>query len=137
MESITIHPNTTLADIQKIFHAQFPFLQLEFFHHAHQPHHGSEKKDMITDAHTKVGALTTIAMEVTWQIDAKATIVEVEKFFEQKLHLHVQVFFKSKKLWLETLRTDGLTLQQLNHRALDQQTEITEPDEPGDYHEQE
>lgn len=137
MTSLTIHPNTTLAEIQTNFHTQFPFLKLEFFHHAHQPHQGSEKKDMITDAHIKVGSLTTAAMEVTWQIDPDATIEELEKFFEQKLHLHVQVFYKSHKIWLETLRADTLTLEHLNKRTAEFHAEIISPEEPGDYHEQE
>ncbi len=56
---------------------------------------------------------------------------------EDKLHLHVQVFSKSGKSWLESVHSDDLSLQQLNDRAKERNTEIVEETEPTDYHEQE
>jgi hypothetical protein len=137
MISIEINPSSTLKNIQEKFSTELPYLKLEFFHKAHRAHEGSPKSDLITDTATKVGALSSLAMDLVLVIHRNMKVGELEKLFEDKLHLHVQVFSKSGKSWLESLHSDDLSLQQLNDRALERNSEIVEDAEPTDYHEQE
>jgi hypothetical protein len=76
-------------------------------------------------------------MDLVLVIHRNMKVGELEKLFEDKLHLHVQVFSKSGKSWLESVHSDDLSLQQLNDRAKERNTEIVEETEPTDYHEQE
>ena len=42
---------------------------------------------------------------------------ELEEIFETNFGLHVQIFRKSGKIWLETSTTDGWTLNQQNEEG--------------------
>ena len=137
MISIEINPTSTLKNIQEKFSTELPYLKLEFFHKPHLAHEGSPKSDLIADTSTKVGSLSSLAMDLILVIHRNMKVGELEKLFEDKLHLHVQVFSKSGKSWLESLHSDDLSLQQLNDRAKERNTEIVEEIEPTDYHEQE
>lgn len=137
MVSIEINPETSLQHIQQVISKSFPFLKLEFFHKPHGKNEGSSKKEMITDVHTHVGAYSSLAMDVVLVIHHNMPVAELEKLFEEKLHLHVQVFYKSSNLWLESILSDNLSLQELNDKAKERNEKIVEETDLPDYHEQE
>ena len=137
MISIEINPQTTFHYIQKIFSKEFPFLKLEFFTKAHTKKQASHKKDMIIHSDYKVGSFSSMAMDKVIVIHPNMLVAELEKLFEDKLHLHVQVFSKSGKVWLETIQNDTLSLQRLNDLSKERNIEIEEKNDPIDYHEQE
>lgn len=71
-------------------------------------------------------------------IDLRADmkVMEVEKLFEEQFGLHVQVFRRSGKIWLETSKSDHLTLAEQELKALDSDHIHTEFGDPMDYREQ-
>ena len=58
---------------------------------------------------------------------------QLERLFEEDCGLHVQVFRRSGKIWLETSRTDDLTLEQQEAKAKAGDHIHTEPADPIDY----
>lgn len=136
MIKLDMTPDTSLNDIQKNFAHHFPFLKIEFFHKPHQQFESNAKVDMITDHHKKLGDLTTRALNVTLFIDTGITVAQFEQMFESKLHLHIQVFYKSGNVWLESINSDSTKLHMLNEKAKLKAESKIENEEPGDYHEQ-
>ncbi|MFM1932288.1 MAG: hypothetical protein RL226_1591 [Bacteroidota bacterium] len=110
---MTIHvfPTTTVGSLRGAFHAEFPRLSLRFFKNAHEKGQGSPLSDMIDDE-TELSHWIDQGKEL--DIDQSMTVDEVEKIFEQA-GMHVQVFRKSGKLWLETTRTDDWTLERISN----------------------
>lgn len=137
MTSFDINPETRISHVQQIFSKRFPFLKLEFFYKPSDENNGSMKKDLITDHSIKIGELTTSAMDMVIVLHPNMSVGELEELFENRLHLHVQVFHKSGNIWLETVRTDAISLQELNKKAQRRSEQLIEHEAPGDYHEQE
>lgn len=137
MTSIEFNPETTIAQVQKIFSNRFPYLKLEFFFKPNDEKNGSMKKDLITDHQIKIGELTTAAMDVVIMLHPNMNVGELEKLFEDRLHLHVQVFHKSGNIWLESVTTNSSSLLELNQKSKQRSEEVVERELPNDYHEQE
>lgn len=137
MTSFDINPETSIAHLQQTFTKRFPFLKIEFFYKPNDEKNGSMKKDLITDHSIKIGELTTAAMDMVIVLHPNMSVGELEELFETRLHLHVQVFHKSGKIWLETVRTDAISLQELNKKAQRKSEQVLEQESPADYHEQE
>lgn len=100
-----------ISDIQKMFEKEFPYLKIEFFTKKHQSYEGSPKSQMV-DKNTPISKLTDKLGEI--EIHEDMTVNEVERLFEEKLGLHVQVFRKSGRTYLETSVTDNWTLKKQN-----------------------
>lgn len=50
------------------------------------------------------------------------TVAELEKQFEESYSLYVQVYRKSKELWLQTINTDNWTIAKQNLKGIHSQT---------------
>lgn len=137
MVSIEINPETTFQHIQKLFSTEFPLLKLQFFQVPASTNAANYRKDLIENSHEKVGSHTTIAMDKIFAIHPNMLVGDFEKLFEEKLHLHVQVFYKAGNHWLESIQSDPNSLRQLNEMAKERNEKIPEQNEPQDYHEQE
>ncbi|MCX8080373.1 MAG: hypothetical protein N3F09_03955 [Bacteroidia bacterium] len=109
--SINGKENLCIADIQKEFETAFPYLKIEFFRKKHKSYEGSPKADLL-DKNTPINKLTSRKGSI--EIHEDLTVNEVEKIFEDAFGLHVQIFRKSGKSYLETSVTDGWTLKKQN-----------------------
>ncbi len=134
---LRIEAERTLGEVQEDFNLEFPFLKLGFFSKAHKAFKSSNAKFLLTDKATTMreicdegradGLLFLDGSMPTWQ---------VERLFEEEFGLHVQVFRKSGSQWLETSRTDNLTLDQQMAKAKDNDWQQVPINEPMDYREQ-
>ena len=135
--NITIAPEQSIAAIQAVFQAEFPYLKLAFFTKPHAAFKGSAAKFLISDQQKKLeelnpelkgkGAIELLPVMPTWQ---------VERLFETSFGLHVQVFRKSGNTWLETSVSDALTLEQQNAKGKGDEYIHQEFVDPIDYREQ-
>jgi hypothetical protein len=110
--------NATLGDTQ----AAFPQLKLAFFSKTHQKNKGNNAKFLISDHKSLLGDLPGFRAEGLLSIEPHLRTWEVEKMIEDETGLHVQIFRKSGNLWLETSKSDDLTLaEQIEHALLEEQ----------------
>lgn len=103
--------NLKISDIQMNFEKEFPFLRIEFFRKKHKSFEGSPKSDIIP-GHTPLEKI--ISRYGTLYINENMTVCQLEKSMEDVFGLHVQVFRKSGKNYLETSVTDSWTLKKQN-----------------------
>ena len=78
-------------------------------------------------AHIKTGYLIAEPDTVVWQL---------ERLFESEHGLHAQVFRKSGETWLETSKSDDLTLEQQQAKVHAAENVHQEFVDPMDYREQ-
>ena len=107
---MNITQNSNTADIREAFENAFDGLKVEFFHHSHKKAEGSPKKDMVSES-AEVAQLNPNLKPMSFELNKSMTVNEVERIFEEKLGLHVQVFRKMNITWIETTATDGFTLE--------------------------
>lgn len=122
--------STHTGTIKEAFNRKFPFLRIEFFN---KPHEAGEPTPELNRVHdnTMLGNVTGALKEGFINISADNTVAEVEQNFQQQFGLPVQIFRKQKNVWIETTRTDSLTLGVQNEKG----REASMPEahsEPGD-----
>lgn len=116
--------NTTLAEINEVFHIQYPFLSLHFFSGEHHAFEYYKPADELNSA-TLIGTLKHRSLEATvielhfWQ-----TTAEVEQMLKKKLGIDAQVYRKHEDGWIQTVGSDGLTLEQQNELGMQSRKEI-------------
>lgn len=104
---IIVSGDTLVAALQEEFHAEFPFLKIEFF----QPKASDKSKIAGSKAFGFYGN-NGYSGQIT--ITPAMTVAELEENFRRQYGLSTQVFRKSGKAWLETTLTDNWTLQEQN-----------------------
>jgi len=115
MSKTRISESIQVSEIKRNFNSKFPFLKIEFFKKMHKNLSSSEKKDLILDDFQVVFSTEDFAN----LFNEDMTVSELEKQFNTKFKLFVQVFRKSGKSWLETTFTDGWTLKKQNQEGID------------------
>jgi hypothetical protein len=115
MTIIKIDNSVKASEIKDKFHDAFPFLKIEFFRKVHKNLQGSFKKDLIkNDFNIKINE-----KNVELIFDDDMLVSELEKQFNDKLQLSVQVFRKAGKSWLETTFTDSWSLRKQNLEGME------------------
>ncbi|MFZ4634268.1 MAG: hypothetical protein ACOYNO_08700 [Saprospiraceae bacterium] len=134
---IELFVDKSIHDVQEAFHSAFPYLKLEFFNHKHDAYQGSVAQDRIQDTSRVLGSIESKPHSGVLFIEPEMPTWQVERLFELEFGLHVQVFRKSGSLWLETSRTDDLTLEMQNAKGLASEHVKPMAEEPIDIREQE
>jgi len=113
---LTIKEGMYIRDIQKLFNENYPYLKIEFFRHKHGLRQLSPKLEKLSES-TIVPLRNGHAK--TWSLDMSKdrTVGEFEKECWEKTGVAVQVFRKSRNLWIETSLTDNWTLEKQNELA--------------------
>ena len=117
MQNLIINEQLTIEVVQKQFNKVFPFLKIEFFKEKHQKGIGTEKKNMYVNRNEYLFVIGHQDKSGQIQLDGNQTVQQLEEIFETNFGLHVQIFRKSGKIWLETSTTDGWTLNQQNEEG--------------------
>ncbi|MFN0215164.1 MAG: hypothetical protein ACKVT2_12985 [Saprospiraceae bacterium] len=134
--NLQLSPEKTMGELQAEFSEAFPGLKIAFFSKSHRAFKGSAAKFLIQEKSMPLKSLSPKIKTGTLLIEHKTTVEQLEKFFEDEFALHVQIFRKSGRTWLETSLTDNLTLEQQQEKAAAseniQQTFV----DPMDYREQ-
>ncbi len=134
---LDLAPNTTIGDIQAAFSTFFPNLKLAFFSKPHKAYKSSAAKFLIQDKTMLLSLLSPTCSEpAVLLLENEMPVWQLERLFEEEFGLHVQVFRRSGKIWLETSKTDDLTLEQQEAKALSSDHIHTEFGDPIDYREQ-
>lgn len=129
--------HTTIGDIQAAFSAYFPNLKLTFFSKSHKAYKSSAAKFLIQDKAALLSSLSPkLSQPAVLLLENEMPVWQLERLFEEEFGLHVQVFRRSGQIWLETSKTDDLTLEQQEAKALSSDHIHTELSDPIDYREQ-
>lgn len=106
-----INSGQTVVDLRHQFADAYKGLKIEFFANAHDEGESSQvrKKVLGTEA---VGDLTNVALPVEFELSGNMKASDVESLFEEKAGLHVQVFRKMRGVYIETVQTDHLSLDE-------------------------
>lgn len=105
--------NTTIRDLKKQFSKAFPYLKLEFFRQQHSRGKGTGLNQKISDD-AALSDVISLKKEGSFSFRKETVAGEFEQQLQNEFGLPVQVFRRSGDVWLETTRTDGLTLGMLN-----------------------
>ena len=112
-----IHGHQTLAQIRADFRSVYKGLDIRFYKHHHEDHAGSKGGDEY-DMHLTVSALNDEITSCVLDLDSEKTVAEMEAEFEAKVGIPIQVFRRSKDLWLQTISTDHWTLGLQNRKGI-------------------
>lgn len=133
---IEVSTTKTIGEIQHEFNEMFPALKLAFFTKPHQAYKGSPAKFLITDRSLRLDSLEKKPHSGVLHIEPEMPTWQLERLFEQEYGLHVQVFRKSGNTWLETSRSDDLTLEQQQAKGHASERHEFQFVDPMDYREQ-
>lgn len=122
MTDIIIDNDKSIEAIQSEFRQHFPFLKLIFYKVAHEATEASKAKDEI-DSHLSIGEARAKDAEGNISINGHKKVSTLETEFREHYGLNVQVFRKSRKIWLQTTATDSWTLTEQNERGKEASTD--------------
>ncbi|MCZ2101080.1 MAG: hypothetical protein LC107_06035 [Chitinophagales bacterium] len=111
-----IAPSLSVKDIKEQFNAHFPYLKIEFYNYEHEKHEGSSVDKQIKES-MLLSDINSEIFEGVIDIDSEMTAADFEALMREKFGLNVQVFRKSKSLWLQTSSTDSWTLEKQNGKG--------------------
>lgn len=113
---IIINDSRTIKAVQEAFNKRYPFLKLEFYAKPSRNSGGSSKK-IVTDSSRTIGDCRTLHNNGNITISPEMTVSELHQRFLDVYGLHVQLFRKSGKVWIDTSVTDGWTLNDQNREG--------------------
>jgi hypothetical protein len=121
---LQINNTTKFKDLQKKFSQAYPFLKIEFYKKPHGEKELSQKKDIIPIDQT-IRKESKLFKPETLDINQDRTVAEIENEFFKKFGIALQVSRKqSGNLWIETSRTDYMTLQRQNEEGEDMNRQV-------------
>ncbi len=108
-----ITDDRTISDIQAEFQKKFPYLKIEFYVASHEEGEVSSDRTLLDSSKTIADVRTaTNAGELS--INGHLKVSTLEGNFRDIYGLNVQVFRRSRKIWLQTTATDEWTLAEQN-----------------------
>lgn len=127
---IDINDNTRLKEIQDVFSRYYPYLSLSFYTTTHHKYESSPDKDII-DSNKTIGQVRKTHISALIEIQPTYRTSEVEKEFQQKIGIGVQVLKKEAANWQQTTGLDNLSLKDLNIMGMNSSDEfiVTDYDE--------
>jgi hypothetical protein len=110
---IEINDNTRLRDIQNVFSNYYPFLSLTFYHGMHKPYEKSEDKKII-DPEAKIGEIRKTHISTLLEIKPDYKVKDVEREFQERIGVSVQVMMREKGQWVQSTGLDMLNIKDIN-----------------------
>ena len=110
---IDIHDHTTLLEIQDTFSNYYPYLSLCFFTTAHGRYESSQEPNEI-DLHKSMGDIRKTHLSMVFEILPNYRARDVERAFQEKTAIGIQIMMKGNEGWEQTTGLDDLTLKELN-----------------------
>ena len=109
---IYISEEDILLNIQNKFREVYPYLKLECYLCPHQAEQASTGQKVSSD--TPIEDIRLVHSFGWVDIGEQRSVEEVERDFYHDMGLAIQVFRRNKSGWLQTTRTDNLTLAEQN-----------------------
>lgn len=110
---INIHDHTTLREIMVTFSDYYPYLQLRFYKSPHGRFESSEESELL-DSSLTIDAIKKTHVSAMIEIQPWHKTADVEKEFQYRFGLSVQILVKDKSNWQQTTGMDTFTLKELN-----------------------
>jgi len=126
---IEINDKITLRHIQEIFSDFYPYLQIEFYNKTHKKYETSDEANLIYPGKT-IDEIKETHLSALLEIQPWYKVADVEREFQQRFGLSVQILWKQKENWEQTTGMDDFTLKELNEIGRNSSDEfiISEPD---------
>ena len=121
--TLVITPHTMIAELQRIFLGEYPYLNLRFFK-LQQQGEGLSTIKKFCDPASNLGNEFLLKKKGELVISDSMTVQELENMFFEAFGIHVQVFRRAANLWLEITLTSGWTLRQQNNHGQEISTTI-------------
>ena len=131
-----LSPDRTMGAVQTDFSEAFPGLKIVFSSKPHKLNKGSAAKFLIQEKDMLLRDLSPNLKAGDLLIEESTVVSSLETAFEVEYGLHMQVFRKSGRTWLETSVTDNLTLKEQQAKAVASENIHQEFVDPMDYREQ-
>lgn len=113
---LSIRNKTTARALNKQFAVCFPYLKLQFFQQRHSEGEGSAPVQQLA-MHLSLGEQLPGVTEGVFRFTPALSVGEFEQRLQGEHGIPVQVFRKSGNLWLQTVQTDHLSLEQQNEKG--------------------
>ena len=135
---IHVTGESSLKSIQQEFSKLFPNLKIEFFSKPHNAFEGTSAQYLIKETDVTLNDIKGAKHEGWIYLEPDMLVWQIEKFFQDEFHLSMQIFRRSGNVWLETSRTDNLSLEEQNELGnnINKAGETPVDDQPYDYREQ-
>lgn len=126
---IEINDNTTLREIQLKLADYYPYLQIKFYRKPHKKYEPSADEDVLYHGKT-IGEVKQTHIDALLEITPVSKVAEIEREFQKRFGLPVQILLKEKGNWVQTTGTDDFTLNELNVLSRNSSDEfiLSEPD---------
>jgi hypothetical protein len=110
---LEINDKTSLREMQDVFSTFYPYLKIEFYSRRHRKYEPSEEL-LLIEPNILIGDIKATHISGVLEILPSSKVSDVEKEFQERFGLSVQVFRKEKKSWEQTTGMDDFTLKELN-----------------------
>ena len=110
---IEINDTTTLQNIQERFKAYYPWLSLDFFSSPHHRYESSDSRNLLNLGRT-LSTIKKTHVSGIFEILPMNRALDLEREFERRFGIGVQVLMKEHDQWKQTTGLDDLTLKELN-----------------------
>lgn len=113
---IEIHDNRTLDEITKQFSEYYPFLKIVFYDEPHYWQEASTFKHQLAPDKS-IGEVRKKTASTLMELHPWNKTGSIEQEFRKQFGLYAQIFRKEGNIWLQTIGTDELTLEEQNEKG--------------------
>lgn len=117
--TLEIDDSKRIGEIQEKFSLCYPLLKLEFCRKKHGWQQVCPDKEIVQDD-ICVGDIRKNHNPGVIEMKSQQQVGRIEKEFYKKFGLSVQICYKSGQHWIQTGRSDNMTLKSLMHKASEQ-----------------
>lgn len=110
-----IDDNKTVSDLRDKFELCYPHLKLEFYNKAHNWQEATHSKYLV-EGNCRIGDIRHQHNAGIYEIKSWFQTGKVEQEMKDLFGLNVQIFRQKEDLWIQTTKSDKLTLAQLNDK---------------------
>jgi hypothetical protein len=128
---LTITNDITLREIQEVFSNHYPYLRLEFFGKRHKKYESS-KEELQIEPNIRIGDIKSQLVSGLVEILPTYKVEAVEKEFQTRFGLPVQIMQKENEKWIQTTSMDDFTLRELNEISRNSSDDYIMEEEPDD-----
>jgi hypothetical protein len=113
---LKINDNKTISDIKMKFAECFPYLKLEAYYRRHKWKEGT-KSQFLVPSDLKLGDIRRCHTQGIVDIKSWHKTGDVENIMRELFGLNIQIFRRYKDGWIQTTKSDNLTLSEQSELA--------------------
>lgn len=110
---IEINDHTQLREIASVFNSYYPFLKLAFYQGTHEVYQSSPVNQLISENKT-IGEIKRTHISTIVEIQPWYKVKEVEREFQDRLGISIQILKKEDEQWEQSTGLDMLSIKDLN-----------------------